>query len=68
MFAQVKYDLVTCAFTLSDIPTESERMELVTELWMKTGQYLVIVEGGSNAGFQCVAEARNLLCICPAGV
>jgi len=58
---KLKYDIVTCAFTLSEIPSERERWTIVTELWMKTAGYLVIVDSGSNAGFQAVAEARNLL-------
>jgi len=58
---KLKYDLVTCAFTLSEIPAERERLALITELWMKTQDYLIIVDHGSNAGFQVVAEARNLL-------
>jgi len=58
---KLKYDIVSCAFTLSEIRSEKERWKVVTELWMKTAGYLVIIDAGSNAGFQVVAEARNLL-------
>ena len=58
---QIKYDIVTCAFSLLDIPTERERINIVTDLWEKTEHFLVLVEIGTNAGFQVIAEARHVL-------
>jgi len=58
---KLKYDIVTCSFSLLDIASERERINLITDLWEKTGEFLVILEVGTNAGFACIAEARHVL-------
>ena len=58
------YDLVTCSHTLLDISTTLERINVIDNLWRKTcpsGGFLVLVENGSNAGFQVIQEARHYL-------
>lgn len=58
---QLKYDLVLCAYTLFEMPTPEMRLEKLLKLWNKTGQFLVIVEMGTNAGFRLISEARDFL-------
>lgn len=38
---QVQFDLVTAAFTLSELPGAKDREEAVRTLWRKTNSYLV---------------------------
>lgn len=38
---QVQFDLVTAAFTLSELPGVKDREEAVQTLWRKTNSYLV---------------------------
>ena len=60
----ITYDLVTCSHTLLHIPTELERINIVDNLWRKTspdGGFLILVENGTNAGFQVLQEARHYL-------
>ncbi|KAI3374248.1 hypothetical protein L3Q82_006099 [Scortum barcoo] len=58
---KVQFDLVTAAFTLSEIPTAKEREEAVLTLWRKTSSYLVLVENGTKEGHQTLMEARDTL-------
>ena len=59
----MKYDLVTCSHTLLELPTALARVTTLDTLWRRTavGGYLVIIELGTNAGFQLISEARNYL-------
>jgi len=52
------YDLVVSAYSLMDIDSLKSRLDIVRNLWSKTKDYLIIVEKGSNAGYQIVEEAR----------
>lgn len=61
-FFQLQHDIVISAFSLMEMPDMKNRLELVSKLWKKTIDYLIIVEQGSNAGFQ-VCRLRNLLFI-----
>jgi hypothetical protein len=38
---QNMYDLVICAFTLFELPSQNERLKLLLNLWQKTDGYLV---------------------------
>ncbi len=49
---ELTYDLVTCTHSLLDLPDEKTRLTTVDKLWRKTGGYLVLIENGTNAGFQ----------------
>ncbi|ELT98981.1 hypothetical protein CAPTEDRAFT_125496 [Capitella teleta] len=55
------YDIVICAFTLFEMPSQNERLKLLLNLWRKTDCYLVIVEQGTNAAFQLINEARQFI-------
>ena len=60
----ITYDLVTCSHALLDIPTELQRANIIDNLWRKTspdGGFLILVENGTNAGFQVLQEARHYL-------
>lgn len=46
MFLQVQFDLVTAAFTLSELPGVKDREDAVLTLWRKTNSYMVCVRAG----------------------
>lgn len=54
-----KYNLVVSAFTLIELPSKEERVDMIKLLWRKTLGFLVLVENGTKAGFNLIAEARN---------
>lgn len=58
---KVQFDLVSSAFTLSEIPSVKERQDAVMTLWRKTSSYLVLVENGTKEGHQTLMEARDTL-------
>ncbi|XP_061550032.1 methyltransferase-like protein 17, mitochondrial isoform X1 [Phycodurus eques] len=58
---KVQFDLVSSAFTLSEIPNAQERQEAVVTLWRKTATYLLLVENGTKEGHQMLMEARDTL-------
>ncbi|XP_068197341.1 ribosome assembly protein METTL17, mitochondrial isoform X2 [Antennarius striatus] len=58
---KVQFDLVTAAFTLSELPSRKQREETVLTLWRKTNSYLVLVENGTKEGHQILMEARETL-------
>eukprot|EP01059_Diplonema_ambulator_P011055 TRINITY_DN21025_c0_g1_i1.p1 TRINITY_DN21025_c0_g1~~TRINITY_DN21025_c0_g1_i1.p1 ORF type:complete len:974 (+),score=267.04 TRINITY_DN21025_c0_g1_i1:258-2924(+) len=55
------YDLVTCAYTLSELQSESLRADAVRSLWEHCEGVLIIVEAGTPAGFKLVLEARSII-------
>jgi len=59
----LKYDLVICSNTLFELPSASERLSTLNNIWdrVEDGGYLVLTETGTNAGFQLIAEARDFL-------
>ncbi|KAE8633930.1 hypothetical protein XENTR_v10002154 [Xenopus tropicalis] len=58
---KVQYDLVVSAFSLTDLPSLSEREKVVQALWRKTGGFLVLVESGTKEGHQLLMEARDIV-------
>lgn len=56
-----KFDLVLSAYSLFELPSLVKRLEVVNNLWNKAGKYLVLVENGTNAGFQVLTEVRDFL-------
>ncbi|XP_041968664.1 methyltransferase-like protein 17, mitochondrial [Aricia agestis] len=59
--ADITYSIVLSAFTLFEMPNMKSRLETIQKLWNKTEDFLIIVEEGSNAGFQIVNEAREFV-------
>ncbi|CAH2062443.1 unnamed protein product, partial [Iphiclides podalirius] len=57
----LKYDIVLSAFSLFEMPDMKSRLETIQKLWNKTENFLIIVEQGTNAGFQIVNEAREFV-------
>ncbi|KAG8739013.1 37S ribosomal protein S22, partial [Ceratobasidium sp. 428] len=53
--------LALCAFTLSELPTGTSRRRMVTEIWDSGAEWMVIIDHGTPAGFDSVAQARELL-------
>ncbi|XP_065223108.1 methyltransferase-like protein 17, mitochondrial [Planococcus citri] len=56
-----KYSLVTCSYSLFELPSAEIRLKTLSKLWNKTEDFLVIVEPGTKAGFQLVNEARDFI-------
>lgn len=56
-----QYDLVVSAYSLIELNSLRSRAEIISNLWAKTNKYLVLVEQGTNAGFQLINEARDLV-------
>ncbi|XP_056599894.1 methyltransferase-like protein 17, mitochondrial [Triplophysa dalaica] len=58
---KVQFDLVLAAFSLSELSTLNERLNVIHTLWRKTNAYLVLVENGTKDGHQILMEARNAI-------
>ncbi|XP_030038702.2 methyltransferase-like protein 17, mitochondrial [Manduca sexta] len=65
--SDLKYSIVLSAYSLFELPSMKSRLETVQKLWNKTEDYLIIIEHGSNAGFQIVNEAREFVLNLPEG-
>jgi ribosomal protein RSM22 (predicted rRNA methylase) len=59
--ANTTYDLVISAYTFLELPSRHSRLETILNLWNKTQKYLVVVEQGTNAGFQIINEIRDFI-------
>ncbi|XP_054706401.1 methyltransferase-like protein 17, mitochondrial [Uloborus diversus] len=57
----VKYDLVLSAFSLLELPSAKDRLQVIDTLWRKTNDLLVIIEYGNKAGFLSVLDARDYI-------
>ncbi|CAB4055644.1 unnamed protein product [Lepeophtheirus salmonis] len=59
----LKYDLVTCGSSLSELESSQLRLNIADSLWRRVedGGYLVIYERGTNSGFQVISEIRDYL-------
>ncbi|KAF5275177.1 hypothetical protein FQR65_LT04209 [Abscondita terminalis] len=57
----IAYDLVVCSYSLLELPSRRARLQTILNLWNKTSEYLVVVEQGSNAGFQIINEVRDFI-------
>ena len=58
---QYNYDIVISAYSLSELPSEKERLHLLKLLWKKTQRYLILIENGNYYGYYIMMEARNLI-------
>uniref|UniRef100_A0A8C2K4P9 Ribosome assembly protein METTL17, mitochondrial n=1 Tax=Cyprinus carpio TaxID=7962 RepID=A0A8C2K4P9_CYPCA len=58
---KVQFDLVIAAFSLSELATLNERLNVIFTLWRKTNSYLVLVENGTKDGHQILMEARDTI-------
>lgn len=56
-----KYDIVLSAYSLFEMPSLKNRLEVANNLWNKTSNYLIFVEVGTNAGFTLLNEIRDFL-------
>ncbi|XP_014670363.1 PREDICTED: methyltransferase-like protein 17, mitochondrial [Priapulus caudatus] len=54
-----KYDLVVSAFSLLELPSRKDRLEVIDLLWKKCNNYLVLAENGTDAGYKIILEARD---------
>ena len=53
--------MTVSSYSLLDLPSAQSRMETLENLWKKTRKYFVLLEPGSNAGFEVLNEARDFL-------
>jgi len=53
--------LAIMSFTLSDLPNQAARREAIEGMWNSGAETMVIVDRGTPAGFQVVADARQQL-------
>src|SRR5207248_963695 len=60
-YKKLVYDLTVSAFSLMELPTKRDRLDVLATLWAKTVRHLVILENGTLAGFRLVQEAREFL-------
>jgi ribosomal protein RSM22 (predicted rRNA methylase) len=58
---ELTYDLVTSCHTLLELPSAEARLTAIDSLWRRTADYLIIMEEGTNAGFQVISESRDYL-------
>ncbi|KAK2900730.1 hypothetical protein Q8A67_008845 [Cirrhinus molitorella] len=58
---KVQFDLVISAYSLSELATLDERINVIFTLWRKTNSYLVLVENGTKDGHQILMEARDTI-------
>jgi len=56
-----KYDIVLSAYSMFELPTLKNRLEVASNLWNKAQNYLIFVESGTNSGFQVLNEIRDFL-------
>jgi len=49
------------SFSLLELSSAESRVEILENLWNKTRKYFVLLEPGSNAGFELINEARDFL-------
>ncbi|VVC87207.1 methyltransferase-like protein 17, mitochondrial [Leptidea sinapis] len=59
--SDIKYNIVLSAFSFFELPSMKSRLETIQTLWNKTEDFLIIVEQGTNAGFQVVNEVREFI-------
>uniref|UniRef100_G3MS09 Methyltransferase-like protein 17, mitochondrial n=1 Tax=Amblyomma maculatum TaxID=34609 RepID=G3MS09_AMBMU len=57
----ITFDLVVSAFTMMELPNAQRRLETVASLWGKTSRFLVLIENGTQAGHNAIAEARDFI-------
>lgn len=55
-----QFDLVLCSYALNEL-TPNEQAKLVERAWHNTAQMLLLVEPGTQAGFQNLKRARTQL-------
>ncbi|KAF7436331.1 37S ribosomal protein S22 [Pleurotus ostreatus] len=53
--------LALSAFTLSSLPTPIARKALVKEMWESGADVIVLIDHGTKAGFESIAQAREYL-------
>ncbi|CAN7986133.1 unnamed protein product [Ixodes pacificus] len=58
---KIKFDLVTSAFSLLELPSAEHRLQTVASLWGKTNSMLVLIENGTLEGHRAVLEARDFI-------
>lgn len=63
----LKYNIVLSSFSLFELPNMKSRLETIQKLWNKTENFLIVIENGTNSGFQIVNEVREFVLNLPEG-
>ncbi|KAG8902132.1 37S ribosomal protein S22 [Tulasnella sp. 403] len=50
-----------CAFTLSELSTDADRLKMLREVWKTGAEYMVFIDHATKDGFQCIGDARDYL-------
>ncbi|XP_007949420.1 methyltransferase-like protein 17, mitochondrial [Orycteropus afer afer] len=58
---KVQFDVVVSAFSLSELSSRADRIEVVQTLWRKTSHFLILIENGTKAGHRLLMDARDLI-------
>ncbi|XP_023248592.1 methyltransferase-like protein 17, mitochondrial, partial [Copidosoma floridanum] len=61
---EIEHDIVISAYSLMELPSIRNRLEIIARLWKKTNKYLIFVEQGSQSGFKesiVMNEARSFI-------
>ncbi|PLW42827.1 hypothetical protein PCANC_07974 [Puccinia coronata f. sp. avenae] len=53
--------LAIISFTLSDLPNQAARRQAIEGMWNSRAETMVVIDRGTPAGFQVVADARQQL-------
>ena len=54
-----KYDIVVAGYVLSEVQSARDRRKLISDLWQRTGKYLILVEPGTPFGADGIHAARE---------
>lgn len=60
-YVQQTYDLVVSGHSLLELPGKLARQRVISSLWNRTSDFLVLIEQGTHAGFAGILEAREWL-------
>ncbi len=58
---QDKFDIVISAFTLSDLPNDTNRKFTLNSLWNQTSDMLILIDRGTPVGFDLISKARQYI-------
>ncbi|GAB1609450.1 methyltransferase-like protein 17, mitochondrial [Argonauta hians] len=55
------YNLVISSYSLFEMESRQSRLKVIHKLWDLTEDFLIVVENGTNAGFQVISEVREAI-------
>ncbi|CAI9735478.1 17, mitochondrial [Octopus vulgaris] len=55
------YNLVVCSYSLFELESRQARLKVIHNLWDLTEDFLIVIENGTNSGFQLISEVRDTI-------